>query len=73
MFHGKFDTEDQAQGHEVSNFSETFKVINTKFKFEGEIPNDSKLPGSQGITQMPTTLMTEETRPTGLMLTCYTL
>ena len=70
MFHGKFDIEDQAQGHEVSNYSET---INTKFKFEGEIPNDSKLSGSQGITQTPTTLMTEETRPTGLMLTCYTL
>ena len=47
MFQGQSDLEDQGQGHQVSNSSETFTrslyAIKTRFKFEGKIPKDSKV------------------------------
>ena len=56
MFQGQFDLEDQGQRHQFSNSSRDLHVINTWFKFESKIQNNS-----QGITQTTPTMqmMTE--------------
>ena len=43
MFQGQFDLEDQGEGHQFSNSFLDLYVINTWFKFEGKIQNDSKV------------------------------
>ena len=41
MFQSQFDLEDQGQDFQVSNLRDIY-VINTWFKFEDKIPNESK-------------------------------
>ena len=43
MVQSQFDLEAQGHGHQVFELFRDLRVINTWFKFEGKIQNDSKV------------------------------